>query len=574
MFFDEPREIELAAVDPEPHKVKYGFSWAAFGGGLAALVWLAGAIGAPLSFYGAQGLASLNPALQAALVALAFGPALLIWLSASAVAEAVKARKVAVELTRLAREAVLLPAAQGESQASRLSLTVKTEIESLNDAVSAALNRLNELETAAQRNALVFSQALAETRESASDLVGDLTREREQFLMLNDELKQQTDVIAHTVGRQVRLMREASKIVKTEMTAAEDAFENHLSSFNSSAHVIAQRTAAFHHASEEAHAAAHRLDDTMGSVLDGLGEATKLTDAARRAAEDATEAANTTANAVRETTQRAVVEAKRAAQFIRAETMALQEAAEATLMKLRDAAAEARAASDESQAAADRHAASIEKRLGALAQTASYKKPEPRVERERPVERVVERVVERPVARVANEAFAEPSLYVAAETQTARHSERRAANSGFSGFSGFTSWSNFSPEKDLEPANKDEFDAFALADFGTVETDPDAGLKNDAIDLVVSAGVDLVSTLSPSALENIANRSRMGAVARRRAVAESAPVAVSRIARHIKRNASAKVIANEFRARPDLAKSENMGSDLVRAYLLIDAALA
>jgi hypothetical protein len=55
-----------------------------------------------------------------------------------------------------------------------------------------------------------------------------------------------------------------------------------------------------------------------------------------------------------------------------------------------------------------------------------------------------------------------------------------------------------------------------------------------------------------------------------------APVAVSRIARQLNRDLDARALAAEFRARPDLAKSDNKGegSDLVRAYLLIDAALA
>ena len=50
---------------------------------------------------------------------------------------------------------------------------------------------------------------------------------------------------------------------------------------------------------------------------------------------------------------------------------------------------------------------------------------------------------------------------------------------------------------------------------------------------------------------------------------------VSRVARHINRSAEAQEVANRFRARPDLARSSDKdeGSDLVRAYLLIDAAL-
>jgi hypothetical protein len=59
-------------------------------------------------------------------------------------------------------------------------------------------------------------------------------------------------------------------------------------------------------------------------------------------------------------------------------------------------------------------------------------------------------------------------------------------------------------------------------------------------------------------------------------VIDAAPGAVTRISRHLKRNSDAQSVAAQFRSRPDLAKSEKKGegSELVRAYLLIDAALA
>jgi hypothetical protein len=120
-------------------------------------------------------------------------------------------------------------------------------------------------------------------------------------------------------------------------------------------------------------------------------------------------------------------------------------------------------------------------------------------------------------------------------------------------------------------------DAFALADFGSSQpANPDASLKSGAINLVTDAGVDLDDVLQAGDLERIARCSRDGASARRRAVVDAAPGAVTRIARHVKRNTNAQDLAAQFRSRPDLAKSESKseGSELVRAYLLIDAALA
>jgi hypothetical protein len=371
-------------------------------------------------------------------------------------------------------------------------------------------------------------------------------------------------------------MREASKLVKTEITAAEDALETHLSSFAASASVLGDRTAQFHGAADAAHAAAASLNGSMTEMLGGLAEATRLTETAKKSTAEAVMAANETAGAVRETTRMAVTEAKRAAQLIRAEAQAMHEAANDTLARLQEAASAARAASEESQAAADRHAASIEKRLGALASAAGAKKV---VAAQKPVERKPE-----PVAFVEDMA----TLHAAANAAVSRGGSRQRLETRMEAvetqpkrvFKGFGSWGNFMPqtrvadEQAFEPANES---AFALADFGAREpVTRDAALKDGAIDLVTDAGVDLDEVLDAADLARIARCSREGASARRRAVIDAAPGAVTRISRHMKRHAGAHETALSFRSRPDLAKSEKKGegSELVRAYLLIDAALA
>jgi hypothetical protein len=450
---------------------------------------------------------------------------------------------------------------------------VKTEIETLNDAVSAALDRLAQLEGVAQRNASMFNDAVAASRENTETMTNALAREHAALTELNTDMRGQTETMAHSIGRQIRLMREASKLVKTELDSAEGALETHLASFAASATLMGERTAEFHHVADSAASANASLNVTMHSMLEGLGEATRLTDAARQSADQAVLAANETATAVRETTRSAVYEAKRAAQLIRAEAASMQEAAVDTLAKLQEAARAARDASQVSQAAADRHVAAIEKRNASPVSVA--KKP---VVAQRPVERVVERKADAVSAEMntlhaaANAAVARSSRpVVQTRTETSEPQPRRI-------FKGFGGWGNFMPpqtqrhEEMPEAANED----FDLVEFSHEPANPDAALKHGALDLVTEAGVDLDDVLAATDLERIASSSRNGASARRRTVSELAPGAVTRIARHVKRSNSALNVASEFRARPDLAKSENKaeGSDLVRAYLLIDAALA
>lgn len=576
-FADEP-----ATVEPrEPFKVKTGFSWAGFLGGLAALLWIGAAIGGPLSYYGVEAVMTMDPAMQAGLIALAFGPALLFWVAASAAAEALKARKLAVELTRIAQDA-RTPSAAAEEGAQRLTNVVKYEIENLNDAVASALDRLAELERTTQRNAALFNEAVASSRENVETMAYALQQERDAIVELNSDLKGQTENMANSIGRQIRLMREASKLVKTEIVSAEDALQSYLSSFSASASTLGDRTAQMHRAADNAAAASNSLNGAMSQMLEGLAEATRLTETAKRASAEAVLAANETAAAVRETTRSAVFEAKRAAQLIRAENQAMQDAAAETLAKLAEAAESARAASSESQAAAERYTAKIEQRLSALASTAGAKRapaaPLPRAER--PIERDIERTLD----RVAADEPEFSSLHAAASaavTRTPRprvESRQEQAPQSRRVFRGFGGWGNFMPPREETPkAANEERDAFDLADFGTLSnSNPDASLKHSALDLVAEAGVDLDNVLDPRDLDMIAQRSRDGAAARRRAVENVAPVAVSRIARQLNRDLEARALAAEFRARPDLAKSEHKGegSDLVRAYLLIDAALA
>ena len=254
---DPVEELNLAQSAPEtvttiepqaPRTTRGGFSWAGFMGGMAALVWIAGAIGGPLSYFGLESVMTMDPAMQAGLIALAIGPALLFWLSASAAGEALKARRIAAQI---ATQGAGFPL-EAESSVQRIAGAVKGEIEALNDAVAGAMSRLAELEGAAQRNAALFDSAVAASRENTEIMSQALRSEHEALVELNGDMKGQTEELAHAVGRQVRLMREASKLVRTEITAAEDALEGHMGAFQASAAVLGERTVQIQQAADGA----------------------------------------------------------------------------------------------------------------------------------------------------------------------------------------------------------------------------------------------------------------------------------------------------------------------------------
>jgi hypothetical protein len=549
-------EPERKAAKP----IQSGFSLAGFFGGLAALAWIAGAIGGPLSYFGADALRRMEPLVQVGLLALALGPALLFWVSASAAGEALKARKLALALTRMAQDA-RMPFLANEGEARRMARSVQGEIESLTVAVNAALDRLDQLEQSAKRNAALFGEAVGATRETAESMAAALKREREAVIAFNGELKQQTDEMAQSIGRQIRLLREASKLVRNEVESAERVL-------SAAANEVSDRTGAMQDAAEDAANASATLNDTLAQMLDGLSEATRLTETARRSTEQAVSAAKDTAGAVREGTRAAIFEAKRAADFVRAETVALQDSAGEVLSKLREAAHVARSASKEGRLAGEREASAIEERIDALvdageARAASTRGRRVALEptRGRP------QAASAPRARTMRADAAQPS-----RTRTRRKPEDAGSERPSRSFA---SWSAFNASRMAPPRPANEDSGFD-DDFGYImeRNDPDLALKNGVFDLLACAGVDLGEVLNANDLDGIARRSRTGVGSRRRAVADAAPRAVSRIARYVARDIGAQALAVEFRARPDLATKDADGdADLVRAYLLIDAAL-
>jgi len=315
MSFAAPQTRALDIEPEAPIEVRGGFSWAGFMGGTASLAWLAAAVGLPFGYYGADGLMRLEPVMQAGLAALALGPALLFWVAASAAGEALKARRIAASL---AAKAVRAPFEDESANAQRIATSVRNEIEALNDAVTTAMSRLAELESAAQRNATLLDSAVCASRENTEIMATALRSEHDALLELNGDLKSQTESLAHSVGRQVRLMREASKLVRTEINSAEAALESHMGAFQTSAAALGERTADIQHAADVAAAASASLNGTMTDMLDGLAEATRLTETAKKSTAEAVLVANETASAVRETTRSAVEESPACAQARRA----------------------------------------------------------------------------------------------------------------------------------------------------------------------------------------------------------------------------------------------------------------
>jgi hypothetical protein len=553
---------ETVIGEPPAYQIKMppmeivGPGWMAIAG---ALGWISTAAATPIAMLGWQAVQALPVAALAGWGAAALAPAILILNSASAAREAHRTRRETMRLTAMAAE-VLAPGEAAEARARRLGFTVRSEIGALQHVMDTALDRLMELETAAARNAETFNNAVACANEGAGALTQMLGHERHAIQALNQDLSEQTEVIGQTIGRQVRMMREATRLVRCEFENADDVFQNHLTQFAASAALMHERTEAIDHAAQTTLGAVSKLDNTMSGALDALAQASSLTDTARQSADAAALAANATASAVRDTTQRAVADARRVAQMIRQETEAMEASATETLSRLKMAAEEAHRASAEAQAAADMHATSIQRRLAGMADSA------------RAARTPVKATHVHDAHEIAEDGMVTAHMQVAAggggrTRARAEYVERGNVVPNF--FSGQGSTGNLGPMN--QPANDANVhaDAFALnANANANDNEADRALH-----VLSRAGVRVGETLTQRDLDAIAQRARNGAGARRTAVQACAAKAIDQIRVLLTQDSDAFANAKAFRAKPQMATASG-DRNLLVAYLLLDTAMA
>lgn len=531
-------------VDIRQDDAKVG-GWISFVGNLAALAWVAAGVAVPLSYFGLTGLMAMHPALQAVLFAITFGPAMILMLGAAAASEAARARVIASNLSEHGPSEPVY-AAQ-EQAARRLGETVREEIGLLNTTIERAMARMAELETLTSRSTGALDDILDASHSGTQRLAENIELNRLAFAELTQELNTQTDSMSGAVGRQIRLMRETSRLVQTEYQAADGMLRTHYDAFRSSAEEMRAHTSAFDQSAIIAKDAADELTTVIADALEQLTRASTLTDAARQSAAEATMAANATASAVRETTSRAVQDAKRAAEMIRAEAAAAEDSAHAVLERLQAVAQAARDASAEAQAAADHHATTIERRLAGLANTAKTERNSAPTPRAAPIQRDV---LPRPEPR--------------SEPRYEPREDRLAGRGG---------WSNLTPPG-LEALSAPERQRTAPSARNH------ADVRHEVMDALLMAGIRPVEVLTPNALDQISRRARAGASPRRQAVEELAGSTVDRLARALAQSPADRAAAQAFRANPELATDEaaarRLGyapGELISAYLLVDAAL-
>jgi hypothetical protein len=525
---------------------------------LLALLWLGGAGAFIYGYIGLDAVLALQPAIQAALGVISILPAFLILFAGMAAREGARARAESHRLSAAA-EKLLSPAPAAEAAARRLGVSVRGEIAALERAIDQALKKAKEVEALIARQTQSMDGAVNAAQFGAEQMLAGMERERGALLQIADDLNNQAGLIGDSISRHTKLIGEAARLAESEIRAADEVLDARLSSFGAAAALISDRTGALTKAAQASSESALRLESVLGDALQALTKATSLTDAARQSAEAATFAANNTAGAVRETTVRAVEDAKRAADLIRSEAAAVEREAGSALERLKEAAEAARAAAQNARTASVAAAAAPE---AARARPAPTAPPEPRLETPNN-DRVGERLAgipPRPIVTVSPRPPNDPGaqhwtwreVLAAIEDEPGRKAEppRRA-----------------SPAKSTEPPPTAE---------PRVARHP-----LPVVNVIESAGLRLDEVFNLAALDKVAQRARNGTQARRRAVRDAAPEAVRRLSGYLDRDRESRSASNEFLRSEGVRIAEllgrgraSMSADATRAFLLIDAAAA
>ncbi|MES1156926.1 MAG: hypothetical protein ABUL73_04010 [Alphaproteobacteria bacterium] len=530
---------------------------------VVGLLWIVGATAGAVSFIGPGNLAALPPVEWAAIAAGVVLPAMMVWFSGAAAREGARARAEARRLADAA-DRLLAPQHTAQDNAKAIATAVRNEIGGLDRALEQTLKKIGEINGVVAGQTKAVEDMAQKARAGAGQMILGMDRERADLMKISQDLTAQAQMIGDAISRHTRIIAEAARLAEAEVQAADQALDHRINSFGAAASLITERTQSLSTAAQDSADSALRLEHALSNALEVLTKATSLTDAARQSAEQATLAANQTAGAVRDTTIRAIDEARRAAEMIRGETANIEAEAEIALDKLREAAEAARAAAIGARTAAEDRA-----RMRPPTPEPEWRAPQAPEPYTPPSRRQPEPEQPPPTrSRQAPPARGEESLFGERPT------------------SGNWTWrellSNVDDNQQAEPQRaqgrrQPADDAVARLTRAVSEPHPAPTLP--AADVIERAGLRVHEVFSASALERVAQRARSGTQSRRRAVKDAASDAVARLADYLSHDADANHEAMLFlqsegaRIAELLARGRAaMGSEATRAFLLIDAA--
>lgn len=529
---------------------------------VVGIVWIVGGLAAAVALMGVERVQAMSGVEMGALAAALLLPAMMAWFSGLAARDSARARSEARRLADAA-DRLMNPERSAEEAARQLAMSVRGEITTLDRALETTLARLKEVEGQIARQADAVDTMGDRAKAGANQMITGMERERTELMRISEDLTRQAQTIGNSISKHTGAIAEAALQAEAEVRAADQALDHRLTSFGAAAALITDRTQHLSGAAAASADSALRLETALSNALDVLGKATHLTDAARQSADAATLAANSTAGAVRDTTMRAIEDAKRAADLIRNEATHVEREAAVALERLKDAADAARAA-----AVGARHA--IEDEAPA---------PQPARQRARVQMR------DEPQTPGYDTSWREqPDALEGPPARARQASPARGERKREQGPQGDWTWrellSNVDENKGGARQARREPAEDPVAHLRRQISEPRSAPKLPVVDLIERSGLRMEEVFSPSGLERIAQRARSGTQARRRAVYDAAPDSARTLADFLAHDQIANQEAMQFLRHEGGRIAELMGrgrasmsAEATRAFLLIDAAV-
>jgi hypothetical protein len=554
------------------------------GAGIAALSWVIAVLwlGAAAAFVylyvGMPAVQAMRPEMLAGLSIFAVLPAFLILFAGAAAREGARARAQSHVLSAAA-EKMLSPAPSAEAAARHLSSAVRSEIASLEAAIDRAMAKAREVEVLVTRQSEAVDGASYAASNSARQVLEGMERERAALLQIAGDLNSQASMIGNSISRHAASISETARAAQNDIRIADGELNARMASFGAATAKIGERTGSLNKAAQLSAESAHRLENILGGALEALTKATSLTDAARQSAEAATSAANNTAGAVRDTTLRAVEDARRAAEVIRGESAAVERDAAIALARLHEAAEAARTAAQSVREISSEVAAETPRRIAPISAPVEPESASPFFFERRDTPRADEAPRMTPASpqdqqRIAASSAGRPVVTIAP----------RPPNDPGTGPA--WTWRDVLASVDEGPAAPLDrrrpagaSASAAPAASAAVAVNARARHPLAVVNMIDAAGLQLPEVFDTYALDRIAQRARNGVQARRRAVRDAASDAVSRLTTLLEQDPDSRAAAAEFLRSEGPRLSEllgrgraSMGADATRAFLLVDAA--
>lgn len=585
--------------------------WVLIAGVAIGAVWAAGVSAFLIGYGGGGGLAEAGPDRLAGLAFIALAPAAAFALLGWAAREVMRFARTARLLDYSARR-LSAPVSNVKADARAVADAIAEQAERLNRDTEASLARLAAMEEILRHHAEAVQTASVEARGQADGLIEDLRRERTAVAELSDRLRAEATSITEVIERQTESVANASSAAANQAEQGRDLLDR-------SAEAMGAAAGAAQKAAERAALAIDEQLRDMQALVTALEErGGRLEEVARihsenvrivqQTAHDLNLAADAGSESMKATSETAVEQARRIAEIIEKETERAVQRGMEEIERMRRSAQAAREAAESAGLSLEANADAVIERVRAanaatLGDDLSLRRADARrSERPRRARSIEEDWLDdEPVDRRA--APREPYAFDASDHDEprrdagARKSARYAAAPPSRMFDEGDEALHDDPAPRRAPIRDDLDDDHDQADDGewrwrdllkNVDDAPNGVLAGEAIVTGLRrAGIDPGRALDPDMTARVAR-------ARRRAgMGEARALVVDGALNDVRRTAAALAADPTLRGRAEdfvdeharlvrRAIDENdagslsalLDSDMGRAYLLLDAAMA